>query len=631
MNEMLTTGTKVKGDIISPGALFGRLCFLDDVPRFSEKADMPVKDTEREVVRFEKQVGTVVEDLQKIESSLRDSLLDAEADIVHVHITLLTEPQFHQRVHQQIRDNHLNAHKAADIVVHDIMDRLEASNTWLSERTADFRDILNRLQARLSQKNGTLVESLAQVDSPIIAVHELLPSLVLEARLLKQCAFVVEKGTTTSHAAILAKSFGIPAVRVDNLGRLRAHGNEAILVDAMRGMIIAGPTETQVKEVLGIVHAGPVPNRSSSWVRLWINITDPLQVRPEVLLRVDGIGLYRTEVLFMTAQGDFPSEEAQYQVYRRLFDACGNVPVTVRTADIGGDKMLPYFSLGPQENPYLGLRAHRIYRFHPDILVTQLRALLRAAPEQARLRIMYPMIEDIEELRFVQSLLSRAADSLKHEGAPYKENFLQGIMVEVPSAAWDFDELLQRVDFASVGTNDLLQYFMAADRNNSNIAPSYRPLSPAFLKMLRALVVVAEHRSKSLSICGEIASNRSLIPLLIGMGFKDISVSLHALADVEDCLSNLHREECRRLADACLQCQTSEEVRVVLREFGHEPLPAPKSLSVAAHEAVDPVCNVVVHAASDSFTAGRHGKQYYFCSARCRDEFISWQEGDDEH
>ncbi len=622
----MSNGNQTKeldAEVVAPGLLAGRLCEFEGEAGGPDDETTHVDDPVAEIERFEKHVDTVVNELEAVARSLRENYLDVEADIVRAHAHLLKDPQFHREVQNQIRGKGLSAQKAADKVLRRIMATIEESGTLLSERTADFRDILNRLKAKLSEREGAFIESLGDISRPVIVTSELLPSLVLEARGLNECAFIVEKGTATSHAAILAKSFGFPAVKIGNLTAVRRAAGKDVLVDAISGQVVLNPDARRLKETREKARRAPAPKPKSSIANIWTNITDPLQLNQKVLMRVEGIGLYRTEVLFMSSKDGFPSEEEQYQVYRRLFATCGRTPVTFRTADIGGDKMLPYFSLGPQENPYLGLRAHRIYRFHPEIFVAQVRALLRAAHGRTQLRIMYPMIEDIEEFRFVQSLLSQALNSLKGKGVDFQESFLQGIMIEVPSAAWDIDALLGRVDFASVGTNDLLQYFLAADRNNSNIAAGYRAQSPAFLRMLKSLVLAADSQAKPLSICGEIASSRNLLPLLVGIGFKDISVDIHALDQVEQVLGNLARSDCEELADACLHCRTSEEVSVMLREFGHAEAAANKPPEVATDEAIDPVCRMVVHASESSYTYDLRGERYYFCSAHCRDEFTS--------
>ena len=310
-------------------------------------------------------------------------------------------------------------------------------------------------------------------------------------------------------------------------------------------------------------------DRAGLPVRLWINVADPAQVTPELADRVAGVGLYRTEVLFMEQTEDFPSEQQQYETYRLLFEICRpDQIVTVRTADIGGDKTLPYFPLGPQENPFLGVRANRVYREHPEILITQMRAILRAAVNSSGLRLMYPMIASPEDLLFIERLLAEAVRSLRARRQAYQDCFQQGIMIEVPSAAWNCSELLETVDFASVGTNDLLQYFFAVGRDDVHVSQSLRAQDPVALRMLKRLVDAAAFAGKPLSICGEIASDPQLLPLLIGLGFKDLSVDIRLLSQVEESAAGLDVAACKQLAQDCLKAKTSRDVRALLNDSG---------------------------------------------------------------
>jgi phosphoenolpyruvate-protein kinase (PTS system EI component)/YHS domain-containing protein len=337
---------------------------------------------------------------------------------------------------------------------------------------------------------------------------------------------------------------------------------------------------------------------------------------------ITGVGLYRTEVLFMEQIDDFPSEEQQYLTYRSLFETCRpDQIVTVRTADIGGDKTLSYFPLGPQENPSLGVRANRVYREHPEIFITQMRAILRAAADSLGLRIMYPMIGSREDLLFIERLLAEAVRSLRARRRIYQDQFQQGIMIEVPSAAWNAGELLEVVDFASVGTNDLLQYFFAVGRDDAHNSQSYRTLDPAALRMLKYLVDTAVLAGKPLSICGEVASDPQLLPLLIGLGFKDLSVDIRFLPQVEEAAAELDVAACEQLAQDSLKAKTSREVRVLLSASGLLKKNRPVSPS-RWDQAVDPVCGAVVDTADSHLTLARQGKKIHFCSVQCRDEYI---------
>jgi phosphoenolpyruvate-protein kinase (PTS system EI component)/YHS domain-containing protein len=293
----------------------------------------------------------------------------------------------------------------------------------------------------------------------------------------------------------------------------------------------------------------------------------------------------------------------------------------VRTADIGGDKTLSYFPLGPQENPSLGVRANRVYREHPEIFITQMRAILRAASDSSGLRIMYPMIGSREDLLFIGRLLAEAVRSLRARRQVHQDRFQQGIMIEVPSAAWNAGELLEVVDFASVGTNDLLQYFFAVGRDDTHTSQSYRTLDPAALRLLKQLVEAAALAGKPLSICGEAASDPQLLPLLIGLGFKDLSVDIRFLPQVEELAADLDVAACEQLAQDSLKAKTSREVKALLSDSGlvqKHRAACPSRWD----QAVDPICGAVVDTAEGHLTVARRGAKIHFCSVRCRDEYL---------
>jgi phosphoenolpyruvate-protein kinase (PTS system EI component)/YHS domain-containing protein len=395
-----------------------------------------------------------------------------------------------------------------------------------------------------------------------------------------------------------------------------------ILIDATNGSLRVAPRREMTIRMAEHRAAAPAVDRAGLPVRLWINVADPAQVTPDLAERVAGVGLYRTEVLFMEQTDDFPSEQQQYETYRSLFEASRpDQIVTVRTADIGGDKTLPYFPLGPQENPFLGVRANRVYREHPEILITQMRAILRAAIHSSGLRLMYPMIATPEDLQFIERLLAEAIRSLRARGQAYQDRFQQGIMIEVPSAAWNVGEMLETVDFASVGTNDLLQYFFAVGRDDVNLSQSLRAQDPVALRMLKRLVDAAAFAGKPLSICGEIASDPQLLPLLIGLGFKDLSVDIRSLPQVEEVAAGLDVAACQQLARDCLKAKTSREVRLRLNDSGLARKRVRDGLPRAG-QAVDPVCGAVVDTGENNLTVVRRGKKIHFCSVDCRDNYL---------
>jgi phosphoenolpyruvate-protein phosphotransferase len=619
MTEKRQTAGPIEGEVLSPGVVKGCLVLLTAGAR--PIRSVSAGEAAREVEQFHARIAVLVDRLDRDIRQLRRDGLTAEAQIVETYLFLLRDRTFQQKVEHLIRGNEVAADAAVEKVLGEMIERLERSgNALLAERSAGVRGTIRALQEQWDQEESALFATLRQMHSPVLAMPELLPPLVLEARRSGLDGFVVERGTSLSHAAILAKSFGIPVLRIDSLARLRKADRQMVLMDAVQGRLFIEPTPREEATVRAEVREESETQAEESPVQIWINIVDPSQLTEELSASVAGVGLYRTEMLFMQARREFPDEQHQLEVYQRLFERKPEMPITFRTLDIGGDKNLPYFSLGPQDNPYLGLRAHRIYRYHPEIFITQIRALLQAARQAGHLRILYPMIETVEELSFVQGLLHEALTSLDAQGREYLHHFEQGIMVEVPSAVWDFERLVEGVDFASVGTNDLLQYFFAADRSNANARESYQPLHPAALRMLGSLVEAAGRTGKPLSLCGEIASDLRLLPLLVGLGFRDLSVDVYAVAGIRKRLAELDVQNCQRLAQRSLKAHTAAEVREVLHSFYPAGSVSPPQ---ARGEYVDPVCGMVVDPEETPFLMTRGPERVYFCSHQCRDEYLS--------
>jgi phosphoenolpyruvate-protein kinase (PTS system EI component)/YHS domain-containing protein len=411
-------------------------------------------------------------------------------------------------------------------------------------------------------------------------------------------------------------------VKISRFEQLEAWNGTEVLVDAEKRKVVVKPAAAEAPASRAL---STLPERQSLPLKVWLNVADPELLNGKWESTVEGIGLYRTEVLFMQSRTDFPSEDEQYEAYRRLFARCLGFPVTIRTLDIGGDKTLSYFSLGPQENPYMGLRAHRIYRFHPELFIDQMKSILRAKPPELELRILYPMVGDVEELSYIQKLTMKALHALGENGKDCGELFSQGVLLEVPSAVWHLESLLKRVDFASVGTNDLLQFFHACDRNNANVTAYYRPEDPGFLRMLKYLIDTAHYMEKPLGICGEMAADVDLLPVLVGLGFENISVDLHSLPAVARVLSNLDVSSCASIADACMSARTAYEVREIIRRFNGKPVL--KGVITRKNMVdVDPVCGMHVFTGANSLSAVLGERTYHFCSKMCMERFLSGRE-----
>jgi phosphoenolpyruvate-protein phosphotransferase len=611
-------------EVISAGIAEGSLCFF-------ETLYMPTGGVEKhgghkaeaEMNRFKEELTSLVKNLGETVDYLESETLSAEADVIRAHISMLQDPMFHARVQQAIGRLRFAAESAVEHVIEGVTRVLaESKDPRLAERATDMKDLAMQLRAKLSrQQVKSLPELLSGIRDPVLGIPELLPSVVLNARRYGVKAFLVERGTALSHGAILAKGFALPALRVPTLEILRVSHGENVLVDADAGELLIKPDRSESERRLQ-----PVIEVSSAHadhhlpVRLWVNIVSPTQLQDFDWRGIEGVGLYRTETRFLERTDDFPSEEEELGVYRHLFALCGDRPVTVRTADLGADKIVPYMCLGPQDNPYLGLRGHRIYHFHPELLITQLRAVLRAAAGPHRLRLLYPMLGTVDQWQFIQGLVEQAIASLRAEKLPFQQQFEQGVLVETPAAVLSFPRFLGVIDFVSVGTNDLVQYLFAVERNNVNVAELYQPEHPIVLQVLKTLADQARERGKSLSICGEIAGDPELLSLLVGLGIDNLSVAPKQVSLLRARLRSLQISPCRELANACLEAQTAATVRAIL---GVRPQSASEATNtlVGQGQAVDPVCKMIVEIEENPYSLMREGRRYYFCCRSCMLQF----------
>jgi len=615
----------IKGEVISPGCAKGELCFLDVNRNVHNPKQVDYShSTEKEIERFEEKLQSVIKDLQNAADILHRDSFHEEAAIIQTHILMLKDSTFKKQVHDKIRVNRMASESALEHVLGEMVRVFESSEDLIiSQKTADIKDIVLRLKRKLLNQEETLFSTaVKEISSPIMVLEELLPSHVMEARVQGIKAFIVNKGTPLSHAAILAKSFGISVLRIENMRELDLKSSEEVLVDAISGELLLRPEKESLKEIEKLDSAIRRAIKKANSIHIWINIVDPQQITTEILKDVEGIGLFRTEFSFMNKPGDFPTEEEQYGTYIELFNKCPDHPITIRTLDIGGDKTLPYFSLGPQENPSLGLRAHRIYNYHPELFTDQIRAILRASVNAKKVRIMYPMIESIDQLLRLKEMMKETLNQLRRKNIPHCENVEQGVLIEVPSSAWGFRDFLNNVDFAGIGTNDLLQYFFAVDRNNANVYWLYQPENPFVLRMLKGFVEDATELNKPLHICGEIASDFWYLPLLVGLGFTDLSVDFHTVAHLKEWLLSLDFYSCRQLAQECLKTVKSTEVRDMLNSFHQSAQPYNKHLIEEDSEAVDPICKMVVHTERNDLRISAEGRTYYFCSPSCMERFL---------
>lgn len=556
-----------QGTCIVPGVAEGILRFFE--PSWSVAQDEPPQhlgDPEIEVGRYHREAASLGSDLHEAAKQLDADALPSEADIVRRHAQLLDDVDLTREIEQVIRLGFTKASVAAGRILRSRARSFEQSQfPGLADRAAEFDDLAVQLGRRLTDRAA---EARIEEGGPDVvwAARELLPSLVLEARRRGARAFVVERGTPFSHAAILARSFGLPVLRMPAIETLRSREGAMVRIDAAQGELTLASANGRSTSPCGV--AGIVRRKERSPVRLWASVATPEQLEGFDWSGVEGVGLFRTETMYLAHGHDFLREAEQIAVYGRLFELCKGWPVTIRTLDVGADKALPYMPLGGSDNPQLGLRAHRVFHFHPELLITQMRAILQAAHGDTRLRIVYPMIESIEQWRFVGRLTEDAIATLYSAGVPFQERFQRGPLIETPSAAWGFSRLLREADFAAIGSNDLVQYLFAVDRSNASVSHLYRPEHPIVLQVLKTLVDGARTAGKTLSICGEIASDTRLLPVLVGLGLEDFAVPVGMLPEVQGCLGNVSVVECRELAERCLAADGADEVRDLIAEWG---------------------------------------------------------------
>lgn len=615
----------VTGTTLGDGVAAGVLVAVPSASAETPEAHLPTT-VSSEMNRFRAGVESLAEELRRTVAKLEAEALEVEAEVLHTHLLLLLDAGFHSRVEAALRAKPVAAEEAVNRAIAEAVGRLESSGSELfDERAADLRDLEAQLLDRLGGALRTpLTGILGRTAEPIVAVPELVPSLTLEGRRLGVRGFVVERGTAFSHGVILARSAATPVLRVPDLEVVRSMSGRDVLLDATAGELVVQPAPDEVA-ARSRPAADPGPTLALAETplpaRVWVNITSPDELEEMAWHGIEGVGLYRTETVFMQHGSRSPGERRQLLTYRRVFERCGRRPVVMRTIDIGGDKPVSFMRLGPQDNPYLGLRAHRLYAYHPELLITQLRAFLRAAAGDHHLRILFPMVETIDAWRHLRSLVDEAVDSLRCDGLEFQHRHELGVLIETPSAVWSFDELLEEADFASVGSNDLVQYLFAAERGNANVAPFYRPAHPVVLRIIQRLVASAREAAKSLGLCGEVASDPYLLPLLVGLGIENLSVSAAAAREVLATLAHLDVARCRELADRACGAATADEVDDLLREW-HPDAVVARRVPIAGAATMDPVCGMEVSTGDNPYVAtNAGGTTVYFCSARCREQY----------
>ena len=540
-----------------------------------------IADTANEEARLDAALATSQSELQLIKDKAVTTLGEEAASVFDAHMMVLADPDMTAQIKAVINDKKVNAESAlkegTDVFIGIFEGRTD--NAYMQERAADIKDVTKRVLAHLL---GVKLPSPALIDEEVIIVAEdLTPSdtAQLDKKFVK--AFVTNIGGRTSHSAIMARTLEIPAVLgTNNITELVSEG-QLLAVSGLTGEVILDPSTEQQSEFrkAGEAYAA----QKAEWAalkdaetvtadgrhyELAANIGTPKDVEGVNDNGAEAIGLYRTEFLYMDAQ-DFPTEDDQYEAYKAVLEGMNGKPVVVRTMDIGGDKTLPYFDLPKEMNPFLGWRALRISlsTAGDGMFRTQLRALLRASVH-GQLRIMFPMVALVTEFRAAKKIYDEEKAKLIAEGVPVADGIEVGIMIEIPAAAMLADQFAKEVDFFSIGTNDLIQYTMAADRMNEQVSYLYQPYNPSILRLINNVIKAAHAEGKWAGMCGEMAGDQTAVPLLMGMGLDEFSMSATSVLQTRSLMKRLDSKKMEELSSKALsECATMEEVIALVEEY----------------------------------------------------------------
>ncbi|GGM36114.1 phosphoenolpyruvate-protein phosphotransferase [Paraliobacillus quinghaiensis] len=535
-----------------------------------------VEDVESEVKRLSQALETSKEELEKIKSNARKTLGDEHAEIFSAHLLVLSDPELINPIEDKIKTDNVNAEFALNETATMFIDMFKAmENEYMRERAADIQDVTKRVMAHLL--NVTFPDPALIDEEVIIIAEDLTPSDT--AQLNKQFVkgFTTNIGGRTSHSAIMARSLEIPAVVGTKTITSDAKEGDVVIIDGIDGVVILNPSDEEIatykqkqadfekqKQIWAQLKDEPTVSSDGEHVELVANIGTPDDVAGIINNGGEGVGLYRTEFLYM-GKSELPTEDEQFEAYSSVLEQMGDKPVVVRTLDIGGDKELSYLDLPKEMNPFLGFRAIRLCLERDDIFRTQLRALLRAST-YGNLKIMFPMIATLNEFRQAKVLLEEEKAKLKNEGVTVSEDIEVGIMVEIPSTAVIARQFAKEVDFFSIGTNDLIQYTMAADRMNEHVSYLYQPYHPAILNLVNNVIEAAHAEGKWAGMCGEMAGDSIAIPILLGLGLDEFSMSATSILPARTQIKDLSKKELATFKDELLSMGTADEVEAFVRE-----------------------------------------------------------------
>ncbi|MFD1848971.1 phosphoenolpyruvate--protein phosphotransferase [Oceanobacillus bengalensis] len=536
------------------------------------KADNP----EEQIGRLDQALKISQSELEKIKAHTKENLGEEHAEIFSAHLLILNDPELINPMKEKITNDHVIAETALEEVSTMYVDMFQSmDNEYMRERAADIKDVTKRVMAHLL---GVSFPNPALIDEEVIVIAgDLTPSDTAQLNRQFVKGFATDIGGRTSHSAIMARSLEIPAIVGTKEITTSVKQGEMVIIDGIDGNVIVNPTEEEQatykekqekfakqQEEWAKLKDEPTFSKDGEQVELVANIGTPEDVEGVLSNGGEGVGLYRTEFLYM-GKSELPSEEEQFEAYKSVLESMDGKPVVVRTLDVGGDKELSYLNMPKELNPFLGFRAIRFCLENEDVFRPQLRALLRASV-YGNLKIMFPMIATLEEFRQSKAILMDEKDALKAEDINVSDDIEVGIMVEIPSTAVTAKQFAKEVDFFSIGTNDLIQYTMAADRMNEQVSYLYQPYHPAILNLVNNVIEAAHKEGKWAGMCGEMAGDPIAIPILLGLGLDEFSMSATSILPARTQIRNLSKKELASFKETILSMGTAEEVVAFIKE-----------------------------------------------------------------
>ena len=565
----------IKGIAASDGVAIAKAYLLvePDLSFTNEK----ITDTDAEIKKFRNALEASKIELTKIRNNAEKSLGADKAAIFDAHLLVLDDPELIQPIEDKIENEKVNAPEALNEVTTQFITIFESmDNEYMRERAADIRDVSKRVLAHLL---GVDLPNPSMIDESVVIIgNDLTPSDTAQLNKEFVQGFVTNIGGRTSHSAIMSRSLEIAAVVGTKSITHEVKQGDMVIVDGITGDVIIDPTEDEFiayqnkrerffedKKELQKLRDAETVTVDGEHAELAANIGTPDDLYGVMENGAEGIGLYRTEFLYM-GRDQMPTEDEQFEAYKKVLETMKDKRVVVRTLDIGGDKELPYLNLPNEMNPFLGYRAIRLCLDQQDIFRTQLRALLRASA-YGKLNIMFPMVATIKEFRDAKAILLEEKDKLTSEGQEVADDIEVGIMVEIPSTAALADIFAKEVDFFSIGTNDLIQYTMAADRMSERVSYLYQPYNPAILRLVKQVIEASHKEGKWTGMCGEMAGDETAIPLLLGLGLDEFSMSATSILKARRQINGLSKNEMTELANRAINCATQDEVKELVHHI----------------------------------------------------------------